>query len=50
MIKTEIKNMLNMAWINEISVDFINKIPIREGGIKQQDKTSKYTILKNDAY
>ena len=48
--KTDTKNMLNMARINDISVDVVNKIPIREYGRKQQYQTSKYTILKNGAY
>ena len=32
--KTDIKNMLNMAWINDISVNVINKTPIGEDGRK----------------
>ena len=48
--KTEIKNMQNMSQRNDISVDVVNKNPIREDGRKQKDQTSKYTILKNGAY
>ena len=49
-IKTDVNNILNMACINDISVDLVNKIQIREDGRKQLDQTSKYTILKNGAY
>ena len=35
---------------NDISVFVVSNIPIREDGIKQQDQTSKYTILNNGAY
>ena len=48
--KTEIKKMLNMARRNDISVDVVNKTPIREDGRKQKYQTSKYTFLKNGAY
>ena len=48
--KTETKKILNMERRNDISVDVVNKIPIREYGRKQQYQTSKYTILKNGAY
>ena len=48
--KTEIKNMQNMSQRNDISVDVVNKAPIREDGKKQKYQTSKYTILKNGAY
>ena len=49
-IKTKIKKMLNMAWINDIRVNVVNKIPMREYGRKKRDQTSKYTILNNGAY
>ena len=45
-----IKNMLNMARRNDISVNAINKIPIREYVRKKRYQNSKYTILKNGAY
>ena len=48
--KTDIKNIPNMAWRNDISVNNINKIPIREDVRKKRDQNSKYTILKNCAY
>ena len=48
--KTDIKKMLNMAQRNEISVDLVNMIPIREDGRKKIDQTSKYPILKNGTY
>ena len=48
--KTEIKSMLTMARRNDISVNVVDKIPIREDGRKQRDQISKYTILKNNAY
>ena len=28
-IRTDIKKILKMAWINNISVDVVNRIPIR---------------------
>ena len=49
-IKMGIKNMLKMAQRNDISGDVVNNIPIREGGIKKRDQTSKYTILNNGSY
>ena len=48
--KTQTKKMLNMLWKHDISIDVVNKIPISEDGRKEQDKTLKYTILKNSAY
>ena len=42
--------MLNMAPRNDISVDVVNKIPIRGYGRNKRDKTFKYTILNNGAY
>ena len=42
--------MLKMAWINDICVDVVNKIPIREDGRNKIDKTFKYKILNNGAY
>ena len=47
---TEIKKMLNMEWRNDISLDSVNNIPIREDGRNKIDQTSKYTILNNYAY
>ena len=46
-IKIEIKKMLNMARRNNTSVDFVNKIPIREYGRNKIYQTSKYTILNS---
>ena len=37
--KMEIKEMPKMAQKNDISVNVINKTPIREYGRKQQDQT-----------
>ena len=48
--KTEIKNILKMAWRTDITVDVINKTPIKEDGRKKRYQTSKYTTLKNGAY
>ena len=48
--KTDTNKILNMAHINGISVDFINKILIMEDMRKKIDQTSKYTILKNVSY
>ena len=48
--KTYINNMLIMARRNDISVDFVNNIPIREDGRKKRYQTSRYKILKNGAY
>ena len=48
--KTEIKNMMKMARRNDISVNFVNKISIREDRIDKIHQNSKYTILKNGAY
>ena len=48
--KTEIHKNLNMARRNDIIVNVINKIPIREDGIKKRNQISKYKILKNGAY
>ena len=39
-----------MARINDISVDFINNIPIREDRINNIDQTYKFEILNNGAY
>ena len=39
-----------MAWINYISVNVVNKIPIMEDERRKRDQTSKYTILNNGAY
>ena len=46
---TDIKNILKMAQRNDISVNIVKKIPIREYGINNRYQTSKYTILKNGA-
>ena len=48
--KTDIKKILKTARRNETSDDVVNKIPNRVDGIKNQDQTSKYTILNNCAY
>ena len=48
--KTEIKEMLKMACRDYISVDVVNKTPIREYGRKKIYQTFKYTILNNGAY
>ena len=39
-----------MAQRHDIGVDVVNNTPIREDGRKKIYQTSKYTILKNDAY
>ena len=39
-----------MARINDISVYFINNIPIREDRRNNIDQTYKFDILKNGAY
>ena len=47
---TWISKMLKMVQRHDISVDVINKIPIRKDGRKKRDQTSKYTTLENVAY
>ena len=42
--------MLKMACKNDISVDVINNIPIREDGWSKIYQTSKYKVLKNGTY
>ena len=42
----KINKILNMARINAISVDVVNKIPIRKYGRKKRYQTYKYIILK----
>ena len=49
-IKTEIKKILKIARKNDISVDVVNNIAIREDGRKKIYQTSIYTILNNGAY
>ena len=49
-INKDIKRMLNMLHINSISVNAVNKIPLRKDGRKKRDQTSKYTILRNGTY
>ena len=39
-----------MVQRNDIIIDAVTKIPIRQDEIKEIDKTIKYTILKNGAY
>ena len=39
--KMEIKKILNMARRNDISVNVVNKILIREDGRKKRNQTSK---------
>ena len=46
-IKTEIEKIPNMAHINDISLDVMNKILIREDGRNKRYQTSKYTIINN---
>ena len=46
----DINTMLKMARINEISVDVVNNIPIREYGRKKIDQTPKYKIPNNGTY
>ena len=48
-INMDINKMLKTARINDIIVDVVNKIPIREDGRKKIYQTSKYIILKNGA-
>ena len=48
--KTEIKRIMKMAHINDISVDVVNKIQIREDDRKKRDQTYEYKILNNGAY
>ena len=48
--KTYIKKMTKTARRNDIIVDAINNIPIREDSRKKIDQNSKYTILRNGAY
>ena len=48
--KTDIKKMMNMEWRNDVIVNVVNKIPIREDEKNKIYQTSKYTILKNGAY
>ena len=48
--KMQIKIMLKIAQRNDISVNVLYNISIREDGRKQRDQISKYTILKNNAY
>ena len=39
--KTDIKNIPNMAWRNDISVNIVNKISIREYKKNKRYQTSK---------
>ena len=48
-INMDINKMLKTARINDIIVDVVNKIPIREDGRKKIYQISKYIILKNGA-
>ena len=48
--KTCTNKIPNMGGINYISVDVVNKIPIKEDGTKKIYQTSRYKILNNDAY
>ena len=49
-IKRDIKKMLKMERRNEISVNVVNKIPIREYGREKIYQTSKYITMNNGAY
>ena len=39
--KAKIKKILNMSRRNYISVNVVNKVPIREDGRNKRDQTSK---------